>query len=204
MKLSFSTKGWHNSNFDDFCNIAEELHFQGIELHNIYNRLFTDKDGAFDDYAAAATLHKLYEKNLKIPCIDTITDVSDVNLQDKAIEEIENCIHIASNLHIPYIRLRANHCESVETAVETVFELIQKVLPKAKDSSITLLLRDLLAIPRFFATCWIVLPAIILPLFGRCLPLISAKEKLRKRLSKILVRTFATCSLTMQKKRMTE
>ena len=47
MKLSFSTKGWHDNNFDEFCNIAEELHFQGIELHNIYNRLFTDKDGAF-------------------------------------------------------------------------------------------------------------------------------------------------------------
>ena len=39
MKLSFSTKGWHESDFDGFCNIAEELHFQGIELHNIYNHL---------------------------------------------------------------------------------------------------------------------------------------------------------------------
>ena len=46
MKLSFSTKGWHNSTFDDFCDVAQDLHFEGIELHNIYNRLFTDKDGA--------------------------------------------------------------------------------------------------------------------------------------------------------------
>ncbi|MBR7161806.1 MAG: sugar phosphate isomerase/epimerase, partial [Clostridia bacterium] len=140
MKLSFSTKGWHNSNFDEFCSIAEELKFQGIELHNIYNRLFTDKDGAFHDYAAGATLRKLYEKNLKIPCIDTITDVGSEELQDKAIEEIESCIRIASNLHIPYIRLRANRVENVEEAVETVYALISKVLQKAKDASVTLLL----------------------------------------------------------------
>ena len=52
MKLAFSTKGWHNSTFDDFCEIAKDLKFQGIELHNIHNRLFTDKDGAFHDYTA--------------------------------------------------------------------------------------------------------------------------------------------------------
>jgi len=140
MKLSFSTKGWHDSDFDGFCSIAEELHFQGIELHNIYNRLFTDKDGAFHDYAAGATLLKLYEKNLKIPCIDTITDVGDASLQERAEDEIEKCIRIASNLHIPYIRLRANDTENAEQTVDTVFRLIEKVLPKAKECSVTLLL----------------------------------------------------------------
>ena len=67
MKLSFSTKGWHNNSFEEFCDIAQELGFQGIELHNIYNRLFTDKDGAFHDYTAAATLRRLYEKKIQIP-----------------------------------------------------------------------------------------------------------------------------------------
>jgi hypothetical protein len=46
MNLSFSTKGWHDSSFEDFCHIAEDLGFKGIELHNIHNHLFTDKDGA--------------------------------------------------------------------------------------------------------------------------------------------------------------
>ena len=55
MKLSFSTKGWHDNDFDGFCDIAKDLKFSGIELHNIHNRLFTDKDGAFHDYAAAKT-----------------------------------------------------------------------------------------------------------------------------------------------------
>ena len=74
MKLSFSTKGWHDNSFPEFCEIAKELKFDGIELHNIYNRLFTDKEGAFHDYTAAATKRKLYEMGLTIPCIDTICD----------------------------------------------------------------------------------------------------------------------------------
>ena len=74
MKLCFSTKGWHQNCFEEFCDIAVDLGFKGIELHNIYNRLFAEKDGAFHDYAAAATMRRLYEKNLKLPCIDTISD----------------------------------------------------------------------------------------------------------------------------------
>ena len=56
MKLSFSTKGWHNKSFEEFCNIARELKFGGIELHNINGELFKNKDGAFHGYAAAATV----------------------------------------------------------------------------------------------------------------------------------------------------
>ena len=107
MKLSFSTKGWHDARFEDFCDIAQELKFEGIELHNIHNRLFTDKDGAFHDYAAAATLRKLYEKNLQLTCIDAVCDVSDKSAYDDTMTEIKSCIEIAKNLKIPYVRLRA-------------------------------------------------------------------------------------------------
>ena len=70
MKLSFSTKGWHRSSFDEFCGMANDLGFEGIELHNIHNRLFTDPDGAFHDYAAAATRRRLYERGLCLPWDD--------------------------------------------------------------------------------------------------------------------------------------
>ncbi len=140
MKLSFSTKGWHNNTFEEFCNIAQELHFQGIELHNVYNRLFTDKDGAFHDYTAAATLRRLYEKNLKIPCIDTISDIGNPEESKKAEDEVLKCLEIASNLHIPNIRLRANSADDAEKAVNTVYDLINKVLPKAEEKKVSLLI----------------------------------------------------------------
>ena len=77
MKLSFSTKGWHNHTFDEFCDMAASLGYAGVEIHNIHGPMFTDRDGAFYDYAAAATLRRLFEKKLTIPCIDCLTDPSD-------------------------------------------------------------------------------------------------------------------------------
>ncbi|MBQ5809965.1 MAG: AMP-binding protein [Clostridia bacterium] len=137
MKFSFSTKGWHNSTFEDFCAVAGDLKFQGIELHNIYNRLFTEKDGAFHDYAAAATVRRLYEKKLQIPCIDTVNDIASSADFAEAKEEILCCLEIASNLHIPNVRLKAR---SVENAAENVKALIADVLPCAEKFGVSLLI----------------------------------------------------------------
>ena len=138
MNLSFSTKGWHNSSFEEFCEIAEYLHFEGVELHNIYNNLFTAKDGAFHDYTAASTLRRLYNKNLKISCLDTISELSD---KDGNIEEeLTRCLEIAENLHIPYIRLRAKASDDTENALTQTEEFLRKMLPIAEDKGVTLLL----------------------------------------------------------------
>ena len=137
MKLSFSTKGWHNHNFEEFCAIANDFGFEGIELHNIHNRLFTDKDGAFHDYAAAATVRRLYERRLTIPCIDSICELADT---EAAEEEIRACLRIAKNLHIPNLRLRANTAENEAEAIESVASLLTKVLPEAEAQDVTLLL----------------------------------------------------------------
>ncbi len=138
MKLSFSTRGWHDNTFEEFCDIAVDLSFGGIELHNINNRLFTDRDGAFHDYAAAATLRRLYEKKLQIPCIDTLCDLSAPDGEEVALNEIRRCIAIAANLHIPNVRLKATAAE--ESALDGIAQRIAKVLPEAEEKGITLLL----------------------------------------------------------------
>ena len=139
MKFSFSTKGWHNSTFEEFCDIAQDLGFEGIELHNIHNRLFTDKDGAFHDYAAAATLRRLYEKKLQLPCIDAIGDVADPAATDECIAEIRQCMEIARNLKIPAVRVRAEAKADADAAVEVVYSLLSKLLPEAEEQKVTLL-----------------------------------------------------------------
>lgn len=136
MKLSFSTKGWHNSTFDEFCFIAKDLKFSGIELHNIHNRLFTDKDGAFHDYAAAKTVRKLYEMKLQIPCIDTICNLADDESKEDSINEINSCIDIANNLHIPYVRVKAYGKENYEL----VSNIIAEVLPVCEQKGIVVLI----------------------------------------------------------------
>ena len=139
MKLSFSTKGWHNSSFDDFCAIAKDLKFQGIELHNIHNRLFTDKDGAFHDYTAAATVRKLYELKLNIPCIDSICDCGNEGEKDSALEEIRTCIKIAKNLKIPAVRVRAIGKGDSDIAFSNIEDIIRTVLLEAESNNITIL-----------------------------------------------------------------
>ncbi len=140
MNFSFSTKGWHDCNFDEFCDVAQGLGFGGIELHNVHNRLFTDRDGAFHDYAAAATLRKLYEKKLSIPCIDAICDPADASCMAENCAEIRKCMEIASNLHIPFIRIRANVAADVDAAVGNVVAVIEQLLPEAERIGVTLLL----------------------------------------------------------------
>ena len=138
MKLSFSTKGWHGKTFDDFCAIAKELRFSGVELHNVRNRLFTDTNSAFQDYATAATLRKLYEMKISIPCIDSICDPADAENREASVSELEECIRIAGNLHIPYIRLHAS--ERGEDSFAIVQSFLEALLPKAEEAGVTLLL----------------------------------------------------------------
>ncbi len=139
MKLSFSTKGWHDRDFDGFCEAATALGFGGIELHNIHNRLFTDRDGAFHDHAAAATRRKLFEKKLEIPCLDTVCDLSDAGSGEENREEIRACLTIAANLRIPNVRVRAHDAPDREAAKERVCAILTDVLPDAEKAGVTLL-----------------------------------------------------------------
>ena len=136
MKLSFSTKGWHDRSFDDFCDIAVDLKFQGIELHNIHNELFTEKDGAFHKSAAPKTVRKLYEKKLTIPCIDSICNLADASKKAETVKEISACIDIADDLNIPYIRIKAYGFEDMDY----IRSVITEILPLAEEKGRVLLL----------------------------------------------------------------
>ena len=140
MKFSFSTKGWHDISFEEFCDAAEYFKFEGIEPHNINNAAFSEKSGVFQDYSAAATMRMLYDRGLKIPCIDVINDIADEDQFDAAIAEISRCLQIASNLHIPNIRLRAETHFDVKLAVKNTKRLIESVLPEAEKEKISLLI----------------------------------------------------------------
>ena len=136
MKFSFSTKGWHDVSFEEFCNVAQDLKFEGIELHNIHGSMFSDKDGAFRDYTAAATVRRLYELKLKIPCIDAICNPGDDDGYDYSVEEISKYIEIAKNLKAPYVRVKADK----NAKTENISKVISAVLSNAEKMGITLLL----------------------------------------------------------------
>ena len=43
MKLSFSTFGWHDYTWQDFCEVAKDGGFAGIEVHNIHEPKLSEK-----------------------------------------------------------------------------------------------------------------------------------------------------------------
>ena len=59
--------------------------------------MFTSRGGPFSEYSAAATVRKMHETGLSIPCIDAVCDISAEDA-DAAAAHITECIKKASEL----------------------------------------------------------------------------------------------------------
>ncbi|MBR6634846.1 MAG: TIM barrel protein, partial [Clostridia bacterium] len=141
MKLSFSTKGWHGYSWDEFCNIAEKQGFNGIELHNINNSSFNEKNGAFYSTSAQATVRNMYEKNLRIPCIDTLANPACVEDREAFTKELDKCLEIACTLHIPYVRIKATDTGAdYDTQKNEVISVLSAIIPKAEKLGVTIII----------------------------------------------------------------
>ena len=140
MKLSFSTSGW-DLRFKEFISSAKEYKFQGIEIHDVFNKTFT-LEGVFSKGLSAQTLRTLREEGLKIPCMDVCCNILDGNKEN--IKETLDKIEIAVDLGCPNIRLHAIKVkEDDEREDERVIEFIKEVLPVAESKKINLLIETM-------------------------------------------------------------
>ena len=139
MNLSFSIKGWHGYNWEEYCETARSLGFKGIELHSAKSGSFKEKANPFDLNTSAATVRKMIDMELSIPCLDSSCNIGDADALDQNIEEINSCISTAVALRIPYVRLRASGGDAGEV-VRAVVECVGCVLEGAADAGITLLI----------------------------------------------------------------
>ena len=140
MNLSFSIKGWSGYSWSEFCALAVEMDFQGIELHNIHNTPFTEKGGPFHAHTAAATLRDMYEKGLSIPCLDSVCDISDDSRFDDNCAEIAACIETAKSFKIPNIRIHATRGGEV---TDSMMECLKRSVQLAEDAGVTLLIETI-------------------------------------------------------------
>ena len=140
MKLSFSTNGWQELSWSDFVNTANELGFNGIEIHNITDSRFTGSDAPFNKTNSAATLHKLIENSLSVPCIDTFCNIADSKIADESYEEIATAIEIAARVRCPYVRIHAYSVgEDSQTEDSHVTSVIGRLIGKAEQDNVALL-----------------------------------------------------------------
>ena len=125
IKLSFSINGWKYYSWQDFTDLATEIGFKGIELHNAMESNLTQKDGPFHKYNSAATIRKLADDGISIPCVDISKDISTENTDDNA-EYIRKYIDFASGIRVPYVRVYASG--KSDNAKQNVIDCLKEVV----------------------------------------------------------------------------
>ena len=141
MKLSFSTKGWNGCGWEDFCRMAGEFGFKGIELHDIAAAGWMAPGEPFHAGSAGRTVRHMIDLDLKLVCMDALCDLSDESRAAESREEIARCIQTAKAFRIPYVRLHAGgEPGSGFGADAAVAETIAAVLPQAEAAGVVLLM----------------------------------------------------------------
>ncbi|MBQ9301453.1 MAG: AMP-binding protein [Clostridia bacterium] len=142
MRLCFSTKGWHDASWEDFLTAAEDLGFEGIEIHNLSAPAMNRKGGPADANAAAAAYRAVYDRRLSIPCIDTTVDLCDQERQGELFREVVNCVEAARRLHAPYVRLHTA-CGEAGFNEEAVHAALSFAMPIAQENDVVLLIETM-------------------------------------------------------------
>jgi fatty-acyl-CoA synthase len=138
MKLSFSTNGWHGYRWPDFVVFAADMGFNGIELHKVDDGVFISEDGPLNPANASRTIRGMIDLGLSIPCLNAVSDLADEGAFDESCREVLFCIETASNLNIPYVRVRAlAHGGAEDQAVK---RCVERLLGDAERRGVTLLL----------------------------------------------------------------
>ena len=134
MKLSFSTRGWPNLSFEEMLEVALDMGFSGVEVYNLtkFDPLM-EKDGPFHKYNTAATVRRLKDKELSIPCLDSSLDIS---FDENATVAVKSLVEIAHNARIPYVVVCALHDD--EDAVRAA---LSDILPVAEIKNVSILIK---------------------------------------------------------------
>ena len=134
MKLSFSTRGWPGLSFDEMIETAVDMGFSGIEVYNLSNfDDLIDRGGPFHRYNTAATVRRLREMDLTVPCFDTSIDIS---LGESVLDSVKSLMDIAFNAHVPYVVVCA-----LNDNEDTVYSMLESLLPHAEKTGVSILVK---------------------------------------------------------------
>ncbi len=135
MKLSFSTRGWPSLSFDEMLDVAQNMGYAGVEVYNLtkFDPLM-DKGGPFHKYNAAATVRRLRERGLSIPCFDTSLDIS---YDKNAVTDASQLVEIAHDVRVPAVVVCALHDDE-----EAVYTALSTLLPLATEKKVSILIKS--------------------------------------------------------------
>ncbi len=141
MKLSFSINGWILG-FDKLLDLLAENKICGLEIHDV--NAFGE-DAPFIPANIEETKRKLFKKDIKISCIDSISNLAKIYDFDEQVKEIEGVISLAKMLGSKFVRLHAYAVKGItdKQVDANIKSILKKVIKKAEKNKITLLIETM-------------------------------------------------------------
>ena len=134
MKLSFSTRGWPGFSFDEMLELATDMGFSGVEVYNLPKfESLVDRGGPFHKYNTAATVRRLRDMQISIPCFDSSLDIS---VKGSVIDEVKSLMDIAYNARVPYVVVCA-----IDGDEDSVYSALLELVPYAERIGVSILIK---------------------------------------------------------------
>lgn len=105
MKISFSTLACPDYSWSDIYSLAKDIGFDGIEIRGLGDEIFAVKARPFTEAQLPATMKKLQELGITIPCLASGCGLNNKENHNKNIAEITQYIVLAQKIKTPYIRV---------------------------------------------------------------------------------------------------
>ncbi|MCQ2528559.1 MAG: AMP-binding protein [Saccharofermentans sp.] len=141
MKISFSTLACPDFSWQDIYSMAKDFGFNGIEIRGLGNDIFSVKAAPFTDENIEATVKKLQDLKLEIPCLSSGEPINNMATQQAAIDEITAYAKLANKLGAQFIRVLGDLEPMPKTEVDdaVVVDTLKKLVPVAEEYNVTLL-----------------------------------------------------------------
>ncbi|MBQ8613165.1 MAG: AMP-binding protein, partial [Ruminiclostridium sp.] len=141
MKISFSTLACPDFSWSDIYSMAKDLGFNGIEVRGIGEETNAVKAKPFTAEKVDATVAKLQQLGLEIPCLSTGCCLKFSEQHDEIVEEITAHADLANKLGTPYIRILADLTPEPEGEVDdnAVGAMLKEIAAIAEAKNVMLL-----------------------------------------------------------------
>ena len=134
MKLSFSTRGWHDLSWDEMVSLASEMDFDGIEVYDALKiEELVGKGAPLHKFNVRSTVRSLKNDNLEIPVLDSSIDVS---APDADPEELKELIALAAEASTPNVVVKAYTDDD-----EKVKEILDACIGFAEEKGVCILIK---------------------------------------------------------------
>lgn len=142
MKLAFSTLGCPDFSWHEIYSMAKDFGFDGIEIRGLGEEIFAVKAQPFTEAELPATIQKLKELRLEIPCLSSGCCLHSSNCEEANCTELTQYIDLAAQLSTPFVRVLADKDPAPNGEVDDaiVVATLRRVIPYAKEKGVKLLI----------------------------------------------------------------